>query len=416
MIPWSNAQLVIEDFELITVNELSNTPYPSDSIYVVDNPDPTGVNTSTRVLKMVRSKDGAVWAGFWSTLSSKFDMTDYKYVSVDVWKPRISVIKFKVEGGTTDPTSFELESTSPQTKTDEWERINFHFPDATGEYATIAMLLDFIEEVGDEDIILYVDNIVFRAEAAGGDSMVIEDFQSLALNQMGNSTYPNDSLKIVPNPMIDEVNPSAKVLRFARSSAGDPWAGFFSTLPEPLDMTTNKYIHMKVWKPRISTIKFKIEGGTTTPSSFELESTAPQATMDAWEQMVFYFPEATGTYPTIAAMPDFSDPVDLTEDIVIYIDDIVSSPTGTLPTGIKQPEAFNVSVYPNPVKSTLYFDNMKDVDRIVISNMVGQQMLINRNITGEKTSINVGSLSNGLYMVTFYDKKGNTSIKKIVKE
>lgn len=418
IMPWINAQKVIEDFELITVNELSNTPYPSDSLYTVDNPMPNGVNSSTRVLKMVRSKDGAIWAGFWSRLSENVDLTDYKYFSVDVMKPRISVIKFKVEGGTTTPAFFELESTSPQTKMNEWERINFHFPEATGGYPTIAMLVDFMDPVNlAEDINIYVDNIILRKQAVGGDTMVIEDFQSLKLNQLSNSTYPNDSLKIVPNPVIDEVNPSAKVLRFARSSAGDPWAGFWSSLPAPLDMTTNKYILMKVLKPRISPVKFKIEGGTTDPTSFELESTAPQTKTDAWEQMVFYYPDATGTYPTIAVLPDFIEPVGLDADIVLYIDDIVSSPTADgVPTGIKQPESLNVSVFPNPVKSTLYFDNMKDVDRIVISNMVGQQMLVSRNITGERASINVSSLTNGMYMVTVYDINGKTAIRKIVKE
>jgi hypothetical protein len=415
---WTNAQKVIEDFELITVNGLSNDPYPNDSIYVVNNPAPDGVNGSTRVLKMVRSKDGAVWAGFWSTLAVKYDMTTYKYVSAHVWKPRISVVKFKVEHGTTNPTYFELPSTNTQTKTDEWEKMNFYFPDATGEYGTLAMLVDFIEPVNlSEDIIIYVDNITLRSQEVGGDSLVIEDFQSLPLNQLSNGDYPNDSLKIVPNPVKDDVNSSSKVLRFARSMNGDTWAGFYSTLPKPLDMTTDKYILMKVLKPRISTIKFSIEGGTTDPALFTMESTAPQAKTDEWEQMVFYYPDATGTYPTIAVLPDHSDPVNLTEDIVLYIDDIVSSPTETgIPTGIKQPESLNISVYPNPVKSTLYFDDLKEVDRIVVSNMVGQQLLVSRNITGERTSVNVSSLSNGIYMVTVYDKKGNTAIRKIVKE
>ncbi len=118
---------------------------------------------------------------------------------------------------------------------DEWEHLNFQFPDATGEYSGIAMLLDMMDPVGlDENINIYIDNIVLRKQLVGGDTMVIEDFQSIPLNQLSNSDYPNDSLKIVPNPMPDDVNPSAKVLRFARSAAGDPWAGFFSALPEPL--------------------------------------------------------------------------------------------------------------------------------------------------------------------------------------
>jgi len=415
MVPWINAQKVIEDFELITLNGLSDEPLPNDSVYVVNNPAPNGVDSSTRVMKFVRSKDGAVWAGFWSKLTAKYDMTDYKYFSVDVMKPRISVVKFKVEGGAAG--NFELESLSPQTKIDEWEKLSFNFPDATGEYTGIAMLLDMMDPVDlTENINIYVDNIVLRKQEVGGDTIVIEDFQSIPLNQLSNSDLPNDSLKIVPNPAKDDVDSSNMVLKFRRSSAGDPWAGFWSTLPTPLDMTTNKYILMKVWKPRISPVKFKIEGGTTDPTSFELESTAPQTVTDGWEQMVFYFPDATGTYPKIAALLDFIDPVGLDGDIVLYVDDIVSSPTGGAPTGIKQPESLNVSVYPNPVKSTLYLDNLKDVDRIIISNMVGQQMLVTRKITGEKTSVNVSSLSNGMYMVTVYDRNGNSAIKKIVKE
>jgi hypothetical protein len=39
--------------------------------------------------------------------------------------------------------------------------------------------------------------------------------------------------------------------------------------------------------------------------------------------MVFDFSEKTGTYPIIALLPDFVDPVGLTEDIDIYFDDII---------------------------------------------------------------------------------------------
>jgi hypothetical protein len=417
MLPWIYAQKVIEDFELISVMGLSNDPYGNDSAYVVNNPKPNGVDSSTRVLKFIRSKSGQPWTGFRTELASKYDMTDYKYVSAMVLKPRISVVKFKVEGGTTDPAYFELPSINPQTKTNEWEKLNFYFPDATGKYSKMGMFLDFMDPIGlDNDIVIYVDNIVLRKQEVGGDSIVIEDFQSIPLIQLANSDLPNDSLKIVPNPAKDDVDSSSMVLKFRRSSAGDPWAGFWSILPQPLDMTTNKYILMKVWKPRVSPVKFKIEGGTTDPTSFELESTAPQTKTNGWEQMVFYFPDATGTYPTIAVFPDFIQPVGLDKDIVLYIDDIILSPTAGMPSGIKQPESLNISAFPNPVKSTLYFDNLKNIDRIVISNLVGQQMMVSRNITGEKTNMNVSSLPGGVYMVTVYDMNGNTAIMKIVKE
>lgn len=415
----TNAQQVIEDFELITLNQLSNDAYPNDSLIIVDNPVPNGVDSSSSVMKFRRSKEGAVWCGFWSQLPSPYDMTNYKYVSVHVMKPRTTTVKFKVEGGSTNPSFFELPSIAEPTKVNEWEKLVYHFPDATGLYTKIAMLLDFADPVDlTEDITIYVDNITLRTQAVGGDSIVLEDFQVIPLNQLSNSTLPNDSLIIVRNPGKDAGNMSDKVLKFRRSSAGDIWAGFWSTLPEKIDMTNNKYILVKVWKPRVSTIKFKVEGGTTNPSFFELESTAAQTKTEEWEQMVFHFPDATGEYATIAMLPDFSDPVDLTEDMIMYIDDIVLSPTETgIPSGVVDPkEREEIGIFPNPVKSTLNFENLKDVDRITISNIVGQQVMVTRNIRTEKVSINVSSLTNGIYMVSVVDKNGNTTVRKVVKE
>jgi uncharacterized cupin superfamily protein len=418
LLPWTQAQQVIEDFELQTLNQLSNEPYLNDSLIIIDNPDPNGINPSTRVLKFRRSKDGAVWAGFWVETPEPYSMSTMKYVSVTVWKPRISTVKFKVEGGTTNPTYFELPSVSEQTKTNEWERLVFNFPDATGNYTRFAMLLDMADPVDlTEDIIIYVDNIVLRTQATGGDSLVLEDFQVIPLNQLSNGTLPNDSLIVVPNPVIDDVNGSAKVLKYRRSKDGDVWAGFWSALPKKIDMTNNKYMLAKVLKPRISPVKFKVEGGTTDPAFFEVPSIDAQTKVDEWEQMAFHFPDATGEYPTIAMLLDMADPVDLDEDIIIYVDDIVLSPTATgLPSGIDTQEKPNISMFPNPVKSTLNIENLKDIDRISISNIVGQQVMVTRNIKTERVAINVSSLANGVYMVSVIDRDGNATIRKIIKE
>ncbi|MCX6223929.1 MAG: T9SS type A sorting domain-containing protein, partial [Bacteroidia bacterium] len=54
-----------------------------------------------------------------------------------------------------------------------------------------------------------------------------------------------------------------------------------------------------------------------------LASKNAQTMVNAWEDMVFDYSGKTGTYPIIAFMPDFADPVNLTEDIDIYFDDII---------------------------------------------------------------------------------------------
>ncbi|TVQ19368.1 MAG: T9SS C-terminal target domain-containing protein, partial [Bacteroidetes bacterium] len=58
-------------------------------------------------------------------------------------------------------------------------------------------------------------------------------------------------------------------------------------------------------------------GGT-----FEFESMQPQTQVYEWETLVFHFPDADGEYPVIAFMPDFEDPLELDEDIIIYFDNI----------------------------------------------------------------------------------------------
>jgi hypothetical protein len=48
-----------------------------------------------------------------------------------------------------------------------------------------------------------------------------------------------------------------------------------------------------------------------------------QTKVNEWEDIVFDFSSITGTYPIIALMPDFNDPVDLDADITLYFDDII---------------------------------------------------------------------------------------------
>ena len=98
MVGFSRAQLV-SDFEVIKMNLMLGGGTDPSSMTVVPNPDPTGINTSNWVVKFVRDKDGVPWGGFWSTLPVPVDVTVNKYVHVKVWKPRISPLHFKLEGG-----------------------------------------------------------------------------------------------------------------------------------------------------------------------------------------------------------------------------------------------------------------------------------------------------------------------------
>jgi hypothetical protein len=129
----------------------------------VANPAPDEVNSSEEVVEFRRSRHGVPWGGFFAFLPVPLDLTENKYVYVDVWKPRISPIRFKVEDGPT--ADLEIESMNPQTVTEQWETMVFDFSEKSGEWNIIAFMPDFVQPVGlDEDIVIYFANIRLGGE------------------------------------------------------------------------------------------------------------------------------------------------------------------------------------------------------------------------------------------------------------
>jgi hypothetical protein len=331
---WTNAQ-TIENFESIKMNIFDGGA--NGMVSMVANPDTAG-NHSGYVGKMVRGADGQPWAGWYATLPTPIDITANPYVHIKVWKPRISPVVFKVEGGAGN--SNDVSPMNPQTLTDHWEELVFDMSTspASGEYVKIVLIPDFEDPLTlTEDITLYFDDMFVNNDPAVGSApvQVMEDFENIPLNYMLNPPDDESYMEKIPNPDKSGVNLSDYVIKFLRDKDGWPWDGFWSGLPTEIDVTENKYVHVKVWKPRISPIRFKIEGGAA--GTIEVASMYEQTLTNAWEDIVFDFSEKTGTYPIIAFLPDFEDPVTLTEDIVIYFDDFIlnNDPNPILPPSQK---------------------------------------------------------------------------------
>jgi hypothetical protein len=388
---------MIEDFEHIPLNVMTDGANDTSNMIVVPDPDPEEGNNRGYVVRFERSQHGIPWGGFYSALPEPLDFTTRKYVHVDVWKPRVSPVRMKIEGGTT--ANVEVEPVSPQTLTDEWETLTFHFQEATGTYTTLVFMPDFNDPVNlDEDIVIYFDNfrISDNAQPGEGNEEVIEDFSFIDMNLMLGGETDDSSISIVPNPDPDDVNPSEHVARFHRSSAGVPWGGFWSALPEPLDLTENKYVFVKVWKPRISPVRFKVEGGPT--ANLELESMAPQTLTNQWEELVFDFSEKDGTWNVIAFMPDFADPVNLDEDIVIYFDDIrvAGSPAVNVP-GLTISN--NILIYPNPARDFVHIRAASGLQWAELIDLTGR-VVKRLEATGQgDVQMSTSGLNQGLYIV-----------------
>ncbi len=412
MVGFMNAQ-VVSDFEVIQMNLMLGGAEDLSTMTVVPNPDPTGINTSLWVVKFVRDKDGVPWGGFWSALPEPVDVTVNKYVHVKVWKPRISPLHFKLEGGAAG--TLEIPSMTPQTSIGEWEDIVFDFTSKTGTYPVISFMPDFEDPLAlTDDIVIYFDDIMVNNDPTPNSAAayVIEDYEIIPLNLMLGGAEDLSTMTLIPNPDPTGINSSNWVVQYLRDKDGVPWGGFWS--PTGVDVTTNQYMHVKVWKPRISPIKFKIEGGAA--GNLETLSMSPQTSTDMWEDMVFDFTSKTGPYPTISLMPDFEDPLALTEDIIIYFDDIILNNDPNPITGINViKNDYKVSVYPVPFINTLMLNTTVDLKSLIITSTLGQQVVKMESLGTGVTSINTSDLASGFYFITCYPVYGNPYTMKIVK-
>lgn len=93
-------------------------------------------------------------------------------------------------------------------------------------------------------------------------------------------------------------------------------------------------------------------------------------------------------------------PVTVSSGACLSVDDIDLSQSGT-------------SIYPNPVEDILHFKSKQPVKKVVIYNMAGRKILeVNEK---QITSVNVGHLVKGVYMVEIYFADNKKLAEKIIK-
>jgi len=111
-------------------------------------------------------------------------------------------------------------------------------------------------------------------------------------------------------------------------------------------------------------------------------------------------------YPT--AM-NFTNPV----EFVVTAEDGVTTNTYKVtvkPTGVEENLLANLSVYPNPFGNQISVRNAEGVNRVIITNLIGQ-VVMDTPLTSE--TINTSKLSNGVYMVIFQGLKAKTPQKNL---
>jgi hypothetical protein len=75
-----------------------------------------------------------------------------------------------------------------------------------------------------------------------------------------------------------------------------------------------------------------------------------------------------------------------------------------------------VKSYPNPFSHTLWLDNVQNARRVVVVNLIGQQV-VNLELNGDsRVSVPTEKLSKGVYLISIEGRNGERTVRKVIKK
>lgn len=131
------------DFQSTTLT-YSFTDFGGSTASVVNNPDATGINTSSKVGQLVKGSGSQTWAGSFIELGAPINFATMQKIKMKVWSPQAGiVVKFKMENLTNSSINTELDATT--TVANGWEELTFDFTGIvnSNNYQRVVVFFDF---------------------------------------------------------------------------------------------------------------------------------------------------------------------------------------------------------------------------------------------------------------------------------
>ncbi len=148
------------DFQSTVIN-YAFTNFGGGNATVVDNPSATGINTSTRVGKMVKNA-GEVYGGSLIALVNPINFSVNRTMRMKVWSPRVGAkVLLKVEG----PNGANFEKEVLTTTANNWEQLTFDYTaiNAGNSYQSVVLIFDLgIMGNGSANFTWYFDDITLN--------------------------------------------------------------------------------------------------------------------------------------------------------------------------------------------------------------------------------------------------------------
>lgn len=279
----------------------------------IDNPDPSGINTSAKVGETVHGNE--TWAGLFHSIGSKLDLSVKNGMKVKVWSPVEGIARLKLESSE-NPESDFIEVDADMTTTNAWSELTFDLEGATSElYDRVVLFFDFGSSNPNT---FYFDDV----ELVELNAPIFD--LSIDLEDGGPEffTFGGQAYQTIANPDPSGINTSATVGETVQGF--ETWAGLGTTLDGKLDFSKNSVFKVKVWSPVIGTMKFKLENSADPQNEF-IEVDVTNTKTNEWEELEWNFEgQPSGVYDNVVMFFDFGK----ADPNTYYFDDI----TFTTPT------------------------------------------------------------------------------------
>ena len=136
---------IIHDFEEEGMN-MDIAPFGNiDQIGIVDNPDVSDINYSTRVLQMVKTESSEPWAGIAVDAEGTINFDQHYQLRIKSYSPEAGkVVKVKLETTEGDVEGYTHEVDVLTTVSNSWEILTYDFTGAPDlDYTTVVIFPDF---------------------------------------------------------------------------------------------------------------------------------------------------------------------------------------------------------------------------------------------------------------------------------
>lgn len=328
-----------------TINGFGASDFGPIPAAVIDNPDASGVNTSTKVMEINKLAGAQTYAGASIPLAGAIDFSAGTTVTIKVWSPRIGTpIRFKIEDssaardGNGNPVTFaEVEVNS--TVAMAWETLSFDMTapvagafNTSISFDTAIVFPDFGSAGQGESF--YFDDILVGNGSGGGSSSgktsFPVDFETPGTGAAATwDVFEADTppLEIISNPDASGINTSATVAKFTAKLGGADYAGTVTALETPFTLSSsNSVVKIMVWKSVISDVGIKFESNKASTGEIKVANTK----INEWEEITFDMSGKIGegsstNIDAIVVFPDFNA---RTQDNVVYFDNITLNASG----------------------------------------------------------------------------------------